>query len=576
MSLITSIANIRRLPSQNTFVFNWRQRPQWSPALLPLGITLLVVVPILLLVREIITPTPELWARMWRTFLPHVMANTLTLVAGVGVGTLLIGTGAAWLVTAYEFPGRRWFDRLLLLPLAIPGFIMGFVFVAIFEYAGPVQTQLRAWFGEGIWFPNISSAGGLILVLTLVLYPYVYILARAAFREQAASTYEAARVMGYTRTQTFLRLVLPLARPSIAAGTMLAMMEAMTDYGTVSFFGFPTLSERIVVLWNTQFSSGPATELASTLLFVAVAMILIERALRGRARYYQQGAHGSRTERVQLVGWRKWMAVGACMTLLGAAFVLPIVRLATWVVAEARHPTVGAWQDVYAEYIGNSLLLAGSAAAVVIVLSLLVSYGVRSGSLNRNIRLPRFLTRFISLGYAMPGSVIAMGVLLFVAPIDGGVTRFFEQYLGWTSPAYVLTGTIIAVTYAYVVRFMAVGFSSVDASMEKITPSMEQAARTLGARPGRVLWQVHAPLVSAGAAAGAILVFVDAMKELPATLLLRPFGMDTLALWAHFLGMEAFWQAAAIPALTIVVTGLIPVLILMRVGDDKRHARTHH
>jgi iron(III) transport system permease protein len=537
---------------------------------IPLLITIVVLIPIGVLVAEILNPTTELWQRMWDTFLPRVLLNTLILVVGVGVGTFFIGTSFAWLVTAYDFPGRRWFEHLLLLPLAIPGFIMGFVFVSTFEFAGPVQTQLRDWFGrDGYWFPNISSPGGLILVLTLVLYPYVYILARAAFREQAATTFEAAQVMGYNRIQTFFRLVLPLARPSLVAGSILAMMEAMTDYGAVSFFGFPTLSERIVVIWNTEYDSGPATELASMLLFFALAIILLERLLRGKARYYQAGSsRGRRPQRIRFTGIGKWLASGACTLLIGVAFVLPATQLIFWAIDEIESPSVGMWQQVYGEYIGNSVSLAGVAAGITVLLALLIAYGVRATAATRKRFVPRFITRFVTLGYAMPGAVIAAGVLIFVSPIDGALTDFAES-LGRTDPSYLLTGTVMALIYAYIVRFMSVGFNSVESSMEKVTPNMEHAARTMGASPWRVLRRIHFPLVSTGMAAGAILIFVDVMKELPATLLLRPFGMNTLALWAYFMSMEGYWEAAAIPALTIVVAGLIPVFILMRVGADK-------
>lgn len=532
--------------------------------IVPLLIAVAILIPIGILATEILSPSLDLWRHMLDTFLPRVIRNTLMLVVGVSAGTLVIGTGFAWLVAAYDFPGRRWFEHLLLLPLAIPTFVMGFIFMATFDFAGPVQTQLRAWFGDDIWFPDIRSGLGVIIVMTLVLYPYVYILARAAFREQAASTFEAAQVMGYSRWQTFRKLVLPLARPSIAAGTILAMMEALTDYGAVQFFSFPTLSERVVVLWNRSYDYGEATQLAALLLFFALGIIFLERTLRGKARYYQQGgSRGRRMPRLRLTGWRKWGATSLCMGLLSAAFFLPALQLIVWAIDEIQTPSVGSWQAVYGEYISNSVILAGSAASVVVVLALLVVYGVRFSG---GGRLPNLLTRFLTLGYAMPGAVIAIGVLTFVNPIDGAVTDFAES-LGRMDRSYLLTGTIIALTYAYVVRFMAVGFSSVDSSMDKIKPTMEQAARTCGAKSGRIMRRIHLPLVSTGMAAGAILVFVDVMKELPATLLLRPFGMDTLGLWAYFLAMESFWEAAAIPSLTIVAVGLVPVIILMRVGD---------
>lgn len=546
--------------------------PEWTSLVLPMFITIVILIPIGILAVEIFTPTVDLWRRMWNTFLPRVLWNTLRLVAGVGFGTFAIGTLFAWLVTAFEFPGRRYFDHLLLLPLAIPGFIIGFIYVATFEFAGPVQTTLRGWFGwenGDYWFPNITSSLGLIFVLTLVLYPYVYILARAAFREQAASTFEAAHMMGYSRAQTFFKLVLPMARPQIAAGTLLAMMEAMTDYGTVSFFGYPTLSERVVVIWNTEYDVTKAAELSMLMVFIALGMIFLERTLRGRAKYYQQGARGRRPKRMVLRGWRKWGATLACVGLLLFAFALPAGQLLNWAADEIQTPTVGMWQETFTEYTMNSVLLAGSAAGIATLLALLVAYGVRASSTHGNRRLPRLLSRLVTLGYAMPGAVIAAGVLVFVNPIDAGVTEFATRYLGYNAPGYLLTGTITAVVYAYIVRFMSIGFNSVESSMEKVTPNMEGAARMMGAGNWRVLRRIHMPLVGTGMAAGAIIIFVDVMKELPATLLLRPFGMDTLALWTYFLSNEAWWDAAAIPALTIVLVGLIPVFILMRVGDNQ-------
>ncbi|MEM6282887.1 MAG: iron ABC transporter permease [Chloroflexota bacterium] len=548
------------------------QLPVWTSLILPLLITVAILIPIGLLAVEILTPTVDLWQRMWSTFLPRVIWNTLRLVLGVGVGTLVVGSVFAWLVTAFEFPGRRWFDHMLLLPLSIPGFVIGFIYVATFEFAGPVQTVFRNMFGLGrgdYWFPDITAPGGLIFVLTLVLYPYVYILARAAFREQAASTFEAAQVMGYSRTQSFFRLVLPLARPQIAAGTILAMMEAMTDYGTVSFFGYPTLSERVVVIWNTEYDLSKAAELSMLMVFIALGMIILERSLRGRAKFYQQGGRGRRPRRMVLHGWKKWGSTAACVGLLVAAFFFPAAQLVTWAVTEVRSPTVGLWQETFTEYTVNSMVLSGSAALGATMLALLIAYGVRATSTTGNRFIPRMLSRLVTLGYAMPGAVIAAGVLVFVNPLDGPITDFATNNLGWTSPAYVLTGTITALVYAYIVRFMSVGFNSVESSMDKVTPNMEGAARIMGAGSWRVLTRIHMPLVGTGMAAGAILIFVDVMKELPATLLLRPFGMDTLALWTYFLSSEAWWEAASIPALTIVVVGLIPVFILMRVGDNE-------
>jgi iron(III) transport system permease protein len=543
--------------------------PPWTRLILPLALVGGVLLPLGALLMAIFEIDVARWTHMWETFLPRALTNTIFLVASVGVGTFIIGTAFAWLVTAYEFPGRRWFERLLLLPLAIPGFIMGFVYVSIFEYAGPVQTALRGWFGWGrndYTFPNIASPGGLVLVLTLVLYPYVYMLARVAFREQAAVSFEAAQLMGLSRFKAFIRLVMPLAYPQLAAGTILAMLEAMTDYGTVSYFGFPTLSERIVVLWSGEFNPNAATQLAFLMIIVALTLITLERRMRGKATFYQSAGQGRCLRRHPLHGVKRIIAITACAALFSAAFMLPVTQLLVWVIGEVQSASVSIWNENFTVYAGNSIFLAGVSAAIVMALALLIAYGLRTHTGNGK-HLSRLLARGVTLGYAIPGAVIAAGVLVVVNPIDSAVTDMATEYLGWSSSTYLLTGTVVALIYAYVVRFMSIGFSNTDASIEKITPNMEGAARTMGAGWWRILSRIHAPLVRTGLATGALLVFVDVMKELPATLLLRPFGMDTLALRTYFLSVEGWHRSAAIPALAILIVGLIPVLLLMRVGE---------
>jgi iron(III) transport system permease protein len=529
--------------------------------LLPLIVAGLVVLPILNLLSTLLSPSFEMWQRLWETILPRMLGNTLLLLGGVGALTLIIGTGMAWLVTAYQFPLRALFERALLLPLAVPSFVMGFVYMATFDFAGPVQTTLRAWFGQSFRPPDIRSGWGAILVMSLVLYPYVYLLARAAFREQAATTYEAARVMGYTRMQTFFRLIVPLARPSLVAGMALAMMEAMTDFATVRFFNFPTVSEGIVRLWEGRMDRAGAIELSLLLLGVALCLILLERTLRGKARYYQSGGASRRPQRVPLRGAAAGLAIGVNVALLGAAFVLPVGQLIAWSLSYVQN-SLGGWRAVFWQYALNTFGLAALAASITVFLALLIANGVRL----RSGRTARIVARLATLGYALPGAVIAAGVLLTLAPIDRAINAFAQQ-MNLSAPGLILTGTIIGLMYAYSVRFMSVAFNSVEASLEKVKPSMEQAARTMGASPLRVLWRIHLPLVSQGMVAAAILVFVDVMKELPATVMLRPFGMDTLAIWTYMAAAESFWEEASLPALTILAVGLIPVWFLMRVGN---------
>lgn len=530
---------------------------------LPILVAALVLLPILVLLSEMLQPSWEMWQSLWNSILPRLILNTVVLIVGVGGVTLILGAGLAWLVTAYRFPLRGFFEQALLLPLAVPSFVMGFVYMATFDFAGPVMTTLRRWFGPDFRPYEIRSAGGAILVLSLVLYPYVYLLARAAFREQAAATYEAARVMGYSRSKAFFRLILPLARPSLVAGVALAVMEAMTDFATVRFFSFPTITEGIVRIWEGRMDRAGATELALLLLGFALSLLVLERLLRGKAQYYQQGGKGRRPQRMALSGGKKWAAVGVCGIVLGAAFVLPVGQLLAWTLAYLARNT-GGWRVVFGQYIGNTLGLAALAGGITVLLALAIAGGVRmSGG-----RTARVIARLATLGYAVPGAVIAAGVLLTLSPVDRAINAWAVS-VGLTAPGLILTGSLVGLLYAYVVRFLSVAHSSVEASLDKVKPSMEQAARTMGASPFRILRRVYAPLVTHGMAAAAILVFVDAMKELPATLMLRPFGVDTLSIWSYMAAAESFWEEASLPALTILLVGLIPVWLLMRVGSTR-------
>lgn len=538
------------------------QPRRWGQRATLLLLTIPVLIPLIGVLLEILTPTPAIWQHLWDTLLLRMVQNTLVLLLGVGCGTFLIGTGLAWLVTAHRFPGCAWFDWLLLLPMAMPGYIMAFVFIATFDFVGPVQSTLRAWFGRDVWFPNIYTGYSAILVMSLVLYPYVYLFARAAFREQSASTFDAARVMGYSRTQTVLQLVLPLARPSLVAGVTLAMMEALTDFATVRFFNYPTLSEGVFRIWERMMNRQAAMELAALLCCFAFAVILLERVLRGHARYYQTGGSSPRLAPVPLRGWRAWGATSACSAVVAVAFVLPVLQLLLWTIEEIGKDQGGTLNVAFRQYVTTTGLLAALAAVVALIWALLLAHTARLGA----GRIAALAVRLSTLGYAMPGAVVGVGVLLTLATIDHAINDVVARWRGM-SVGLLLTGSIAGLIFAYVVRFIAVAYGSVEASLDKVIPSLTLAARSLGAAPPRVLWRIHLPLVSTGFITGLTLVFVDVMKELPITLLLRPFGMDTLAIWAYLLALEGFWEAAAVPSLTILAVGLIPVALLMRLGD---------
>lgn len=540
----------------------WRPRDPWPVA--AGAVALLVATPILIVVSSIATPSLEVWKHLWETQLTELIWNTLILIAGVGLGVAVLGTGLAWLVTMYRFPGRAAFEWLLILPLAMPAYVIGFVFLAIFDYAGPVQSWLRHAFGPGIWFPDVASSGGVVLVMTLVLYPYVYLLARAAFLEQSEATLEAAHALGVSRRKLFWKVALPLARPSIVAGLALALMEALADFGTVAIYGFDTFTVAIYRVWFGLFDRGAATELASLLLLFTLTLYLLERSLRGRARFYQTDGKARPATPKKLTGWKAWTASGMAGLVVGVAFLLPVAQLILWSMTAFGGPD---YDSRYPAYMLNTLTLGVITAAVAVAAAVVVGYGLR---LSRS-RLVAAFGRIASMGYALPGSVIAVGVLVPLAFVDHSLDALLLAFWG-TGTGLILTGSMVGLVFAYLVRFLAVSCQTVEASLLKITPSMDMAGRSLGVSQGGVLWRIHLPLIRGGLCTAAILVFVDVIKEMPATLLLRPFGYETLALRVWELTSESLWQAAALPALTIVAVGILPVLILAR--TSVRHNET--
>jgi iron(III) transport system permease protein len=515
-----------------------------------------VATPILVVVSSIVTPSFEVWRHLWDTQLTELVWHTLVLIIGVGLGVSVLGTGLAWLVTMYRFPGRAMFEWLLILPLAMPAYVIGFVFLAIFDYAGPVQSWLRHVVGPGIWFPDFATSGGVVLVLTLVLYPYVYLLARAAFLEQSETTLEVARTLGASRFGVFWKVALPLARPSIVAGVTLALMEALADFGTVAIYGFDTFTVAIYRVWFGLFDRGAATELASMLLFFTLTLYFLERALRGRARFTQTDGKLRPATPKPLTGWKAWTASGLAGFVVAVALALPVAQLIYWTVTSLGTPD---YDPRYPDFMLNSLTLGAITAILAVGAAVVVAYGLR---LSRS-RIVAACGRIASMGYALPGSVIAVGVLVPLAFADHGLDAFLRATWG-LSTGLLFTGSMVGLVYAYLVRFLAVSCQTVEASLVKITPTMDMAGRSLGASRGGVLRRIHLPLIRGGLSTAAILVFVDVIKEMPATLLLRPFGYETLAVRIWQLTSESLWEAAALPALTIVAVGMLPVLILAR------------
>lgn len=469
----------------------------------------------------------------------------------MGLGTLLVGGGLALLVSFYDFPGRRWLDWALVLPMAMPGYVLVFVLLGQFGLASPLQSNL---FGDGLEVPGLRTVGGAVVVLTGVLYPYVYVLGRSAFLGQSRQSLEAARSLGRTYGQAVRHVAVPMARPALAAGAALAIMEALADFGTVDLLGVRALTSTIYRVWNGAFDKDAALQLATVLVTLALAMVTIERLLRGRARYHQALSRGDAVVPVRLRGWRGWLAAVPGVVLLLVVFALPVVQLVAWSLETIADGTFGAEQ--LAKAATNTLLLGGITAIVAITTATLVVYGQRA----RPSVGGRFLARLATVGYAVPGTVVAVAVYAPLVWID----RRFVDLTDGNFDRLFFTGSILGLVIAYVVRFHALAYFAVEARMGGISPNLDEAARALGADRVRVLADVHVPLLWPGVLTASLLVLVEVMKELPATALLRPLGGDTLAITVWEATKDTRLDTAALPALLIVVVGLLPVVILVR------------
>ncbi len=508
-------------------------------------------------------PSGDVWRHLADTVLFRYVWVTLTLAIGVGGLVAAIGVGAGWLVATHDFPGRRAFEWALLLPLAMPAYIVGYVYAEMLEYSGIVQTGLRALFGwsspRDYWFPEIRSLEGAILLFSAALYPYVYVLARAAFLSQGAGPLEAARALGAGPWRAFFRVALPLARPAIVAGAALAVMETMNDIAIPLHFGLQTFSVGVFDAWLHMGSAPAAAQLALAMLALIALALMAERYGRQGRGLAESGRSLRQTQRRRLAGWRGWLAAWLCTAPVLVGFVAPVIHLIDAALNEAeaieRFPRLAA----------NSMLAAGIAALVALAVALGLAYGRRL----QPTRAVKIATRLATLGYGVPGPVLALGVLVPLAALDNWFDGQMRAFFG-VSTGLMLTGSAAALCFAYAVRFLALAYGAVEAGLERVTPSMDGAARTLGSGPWRVLARVHAPLLRGSVAAALILVFVDCMKELPMTLLLRPFGFETLATHVYQYASAEQLEAGALAALAIVAVGLAPIILLSRVMDPTR------
>ena len=520
----------------------------------------LVALPVLAVISHVLsTGTSDTWAHLASTVLPDYLWSTLWLCLGVGLGTASMGVGAAWLVTRYDFPLRGMLEWALVLPLAVPGYVMAYTYTDLLQYVGPVQTALRDTFGwtrADYWFPDVRSLGGAVLMFALVLYPYVYMLARTAFLERAGGMMEVGRSLGLGPWASFWRVSLPLARPAIAAGVSLALMETLADFGAVSYFGVQTFTTGIYRAWFSLGDRVAAAQLATALLGFVILVLAFERISRGRARFHDTTLRRARFQAQRLLGARAALAVIVCLIPLVAGFLLPAGILLRMAITEGD----AQFGARFVELAMNSITVSGLTAFIAVSLALLLGYAAR---LRSDSWLIRGVHRLGGLGYALPGTVIAVGVLIPVSRIDNWLTNWLIAHFDWQS-GLVLTGGIAGLVYACVVRFLTPAVQSVDAGLLKITPSMDNAARSLGLSPADTLRRVHFPLLRGSLLTAGLLVFIDVMKELPATLVMRPFNFDTLATQAYTLASDERLAEASTSALAIVVVGLLPLIVLSR------------
>lgn len=513
-------------------------------------------------------PGGETWNHLVDTVLADYVRNSIALMLGVAGGTLSIGVLTAWLVTQYRFPGRDALVWLALLPLAMPAYIIAYTYTGMMDFAGPVQTTLREtfdWSANDYWFPQVRSLGGAIVMLSLVLYPYVYLLARSAFLEQSPSLNDAGRLLGAGPVRRFFRVSLPMARPAIVAGLSLALMETLADFGTVQYFGVPVFTTGIFRTWFGLGDSAAAAQLSAMLMSFVFILIMLERWSRRRAQYHHVGHRSRPLELTQLTGGRAALAASLCALPPVLGFFIPTLQLAAWAVQTAPKML----DREFLELALNSFGLALAAACIAVFVAVIVAYGKRL----HGTPLVQIAARISGMGYAVPGTVIAVGVMIPFAWIDRTVDAWMRDSFG-VSSGLLLSGTLFILLFAYTVRFLAVSLQTVEAGLGKITPHTDDAARSLGYKPREILTRVHIPCINGALLTAVLIVFVDVLKELPATLILRPFNFNTLAVRTYELASDERLADASLSAIAIVLVGILPILVLSRAISRSRNTFT--
>jgi len=542
---------------ENSSLFRLPKANIWSIG--AVLIALIVLSPIMSVIWIALTPSENIWPHLISTTLPRYLRTTLVAMFSVGLLAASFGTGTAWLIARYKFPLSRWLEWLLLLPLAIPAYVGAYALVDFLEYAGPVQTLLRQIFGwstaRDYWFPEIRSLTAAVIVLAAALYPYVYLLARTAFREQSGCGHEVAQSLGAGPFERFWRIGLPLARPAIAAGTAIVMMETVNDFGTMDYFAVQTLTTGIFSVWLESSNAGGAAQIALVVLCLVVFLVALEKFSRRKERHYNLSNRARPIERDQLKGFAGFLAMTLCALPFVIGFVLPVSVISWHAVGNLDEFTARG----LIKALVNTLVVGGIAATVTVIAGLFMVYGVRlSGR-----RLPQFLLPVTTIGYAAPGAVLGVGLLIPLAATDNAVADAI-----WAATGYdiglIMTGSAFALVLAYSVRFFAIAQGAADAAMGRVSPSLPMASRSLGRTLGGTLRDVYLPLIRGSIGSALLLVFVDCVKELPATLLLRPFNYETLATRVHQQASLENLGNAAPSAVLIVLVGLVAVVLLAR------------
>jgi iron(III) transport system permease protein len=552
-TLSVAVRNGNKLTSLSRYLSSNR-RPASVWRLISFLVAALVLIPIGTILSSFFAPTSDIWQHLVETTLLSLLINTFWLALGVVSGTALLGVSLAWLTAVCEFPGRKLFSWALLLPLAVPAYVTAFVVLGLFDFTGPVQSAFRSWLGPDAWFPEVRGRMGVITVMVLAFYPYVYLLARNAFLTQGKRSLEASQSLGLNRTQGFFRVALPMARPWIAGGVMLALMETLADFGTVAVFNYDTFTTAIYKAWFGMFSLPAASQLASLLLVIVFALIVMEQQIRIRMRYAEV-KQSARSDRIALSGWRSATATALASGTLFFAFLLPIGQLVIW----AANSLVQDLDSRYLDFLWHSLLLSTLAALLTCTVALLLVYATR----RHPDAATRNAVRIATLGYALPGTVLAVGMFVPLASLDNWIGEVTLQ-LFQIETGLMIQGTLAIMLLAYLTRFLAVSHSPIDSAMQRITSSIDEASMSMGINGWMMLRRVHLPILKSGIFTAGALVFVDVMKEMPITLMTRPFGWDTLSVRIFEMTSEGAWEQAALPAVALVISGLIPIILFMR------------